>query len=114
MNYYRDITKRTLNDETIAVCEDNEHLGLVVSGSNEEQKNVDSNIQECRKSLLGLLGPAFAYKCLLPPTVKSHLWRIYNLPILSSGLSALPIRPTYCKSLTIFHNKILRGFLQLS
>ena len=114
MNYYRDITKWTLNDETIAVCEDNEHLGLVVSGSNEEQKNVDSNIQECRKSLLGLLGPAFAYKCLLPPTVKSHLWRIYNLPILSSGLSALPVRPTYCKSLTIFHNKILRGFLQLS
>ena len=42
------------------------------------------------------------------------LWRIYNLPILTSGLSSLPIRPTNCKSLTIFHNKILRGFLQLS
>ena len=114
MDYYRDITRWTLNDEIIAVCDENENLGLIVSGCNEEQKNVDANIQECRKSLLGLLGPAYAFKCLLPPTVKAHLWRIYNLPILTSGLSSLPIRPTNCKSLTIFHNKILRGFLQLS
>ena len=114
MQYYRDINKWALDGDHIMVSEDNEHLGLVVSGNNEEQKNIDANIQDCRKSLLGLLGPAFAYKCLLPPTVKVHLWRIYNLPILSSGLSALPIRPAHLPSLTIFHNKILRGFLHLS
>ena len=51
------------------------------------------NIHECRKSLFGLLGPAYAYKCLLPPIVQAHLWRTYNLPILRSGLASLPIRP---------------------
>ena len=34
--------------------------------------------------------------------------------MLRSGLSALPIRPTVMKCLTVFHNKILRGFLKLS
>ena len=59
-------------------------------------------------------GPAFAYKCLLPPTVKIHLWHIYNLSVLRSGLAALPIRPANIKSISTFQNKIIRGFLHLS
>ena len=43
-----------------------------------------------------------------------HLWRTYNLPVLLSGLPALPIRPQHVKPLAIFHNKILRGILKLS
>ena len=78
------------------------------------EKNVDSNIMQCRKSLFALLGPAYAFNCLLAPTVQIHLWRTYNLPVLCSGLSALPIRPNNMKPLSIFHNKILRGFLKLS
>ena len=92
----------------------NEHLGLVVAGSEEEQKNVDENIIKCRNSLFALLGPAFSYKCLLSPVLQIHLWRTCNLPVLLSGLSALPIRPTTMKSLEIFQHKILRGFLKLS
>ena len=42
------------------------------------------------------------------------LWRVYCLLVLLSGLGALPIRPTVMKSVNIFHNKILRGFLKLS
>ena len=80
----------------------------------EEQKNVDNNIAQCRKSLFGLLGPALSYKCKLSPLSQHHLWTVYALPVLLSGLSALPIRPTVMKTLTIFHNKILRGFLKLS
>ena len=114
MDYYLDINPWSLNEETISVTENNEHLGLVVSGTNEEQNNVDTNIQECRKSLFGLLGPAFSFKCLIPPTVKIHLWRTYNLPILCSGLSALPVRPVNMKTITTFHNKVMRGFLHLS
>ena len=114
MAYYREVSSWTLNNKPISVCEDNEHLGLVVSGQHEEQKNIDNNIQECRKSLFSMLGPAYAYKCLLPPTVKIHLWHTYNLSVLRSGLSALPIRPALTKALSTFHNKILRGFLHLS
>ena len=114
MDYYGDISPWTLDSQPITVTEDNEHLGLVVSGINEEEKNVDSNTVQCRKSVFGLLGPAFAFKCLLPPTVQIHLWRTYNLPVLCSGLSSLPIRPTNMKKLSVFQNKILRGFLKLS
>ena len=72
------------------------------------------NIQNCRKSIFGLLGPAFSFKCTLSPLTQVHLWRTYNLPVALSGLAALPIRPNNIKSLTLFHNKILRGFLKLS
>ena len=69
---------------------------------------------QCRNSLFTLLGPALSYKCKLSPTVQLHLWRTYSLPVLTSGLSALPIRPAVMKTLQIFQNKILRGFLKLS
>ena len=100
--------------ERISVVDNNEHLGLVVSGMDEEQKNVDSNIIKCRTSLLTLLGPAFSYNCLLSPVVQTHLWRTCCLPVLLSGLPALPIRPTNLKSLQVFQHKVLRGFLKLS
>ena len=114
MQYFQDISPWTLNGERVSVVEDNEHLGLIVSGLSEEQKNVDSNIQQCRNSLFGLLGPAYSYKCLLSPVVQIHLWRTYNLPILISGLQALPLRPPNMKAAEIFQNKTLRGFLKLS
>ena len=41
MSYYQDINIWSLNGEPLKVTEDNEHLGLVVSGLNEELKNVD-------------------------------------------------------------------------
>ena len=114
MSFYKDTKPWQLNGETVTVVDNNEHLGLVVSGLDEEQKNVDQNILQCRKSLFGLLGPAYSYKCQLSPVVQVHLWRTYNLPVLTSGLSALPVRPSNIKALTIFHNKTLRGFLKLS
>ena len=80
----------------------------------EEQKNVDENIEKCRKSLFSLLGPAYAFKCLLSPVVQAHLWKTYNLPVLLSGLAALPVRPPQIKSLALFQNKLFRGFLKLS
>ena len=54
------------------------------------------------------------YKCLLSPLVQIHLWRTYHLPVLVSGLSALPIRPTTIKPIAVFQNKIMRGILKLS
>ena len=104
MSYYKDTKIWTLYDERIDVTDDNDHLGLIVSGLDEEQKNVDKNMQSCRKSLFALLGPAFAYKCKVAPAVQIHLWRVYCQPVLRSGLSALPIRPTHMEPIenTIF------------
>ena len=114
MDFYKDTCPWTLNGERIPVVTNNEHLGLVVSGLDEEQKNVDRNISKCRKSIFGLLGPTFAYSVKVSPAVQLHLWRVYCLPVMLSGLNALPVRPTVMKSVSIFHNKILRGFLKLS
>ena len=107
MQYYQDTSPWYLNNERVSVVETNEHLGLQVSGQNEEQKNIDQNIEKCRRSLFALLGPAFSFKCLLSPVVQTHLWRTYSLPVLLSGLPALPIRLANIKPLSIFHHKSL-------
>ena len=114
MNYYQDISPWSLQGKRIKVVTDNEHLGVVVSGVQEEQKNCDVNISNCRKSLFSLLGPALSYKCKLSPRVQIHLWRVYSLPVLLSGLAALPVRPSDIRPMQIFHNKVLRGFLKQS
>ena len=114
MLYYKETSPWTLNGKKISVVDNNDHLGIIVSGLNEEQKNVDQNIVKCRTSMFSLLGQAFAYKCMLSPIAQVHIWRICNLPVLLSGLAALPIRPTNIKALDIFHRKVLRGFLKLS
>ena len=69
---------------------------------------------KCQNSLFALLGQAFAYKCMLSPLAEIYIWRTCNLPVLISGLPALPIRPCNIKALEIFHRKILRGILKLS
>ena len=94
MNYYRDVAPWRMDGQPVSVTEDNDHLGQVVSGVNQEQKNVDTRIEKGRKNLFGMLGAAFAYKCLLSPVVKIHLFRTYTCPILRSGLSSLSLRTT--------------------
>ena len=85
-----------------------------MSGVSQEQKNVDARIDKGRKNLFGLLGPAFAYKCLLSPLVKMHLFRTYTCPILRSGLSSFSLRTTNLEPLSIFHRKTMRGILNFS
>ena len=96
------------------VAEDNDHLGLIVSGYNEEQKNGDKNINAARNSLFKFLGNIFAYRCKISPEVQYHTWSVFIKPVLKSGLSALPIRPVVMQPLVKFHLKILRSILKLS
>ena len=114
MLFFKETSPWTLNGKKISVVDSNDHLGIIVAGMHEEQLNVDKNIVKCRTSMFALLGQAFAYKCMMSPLAQVHIWRICNLPVLLSGLSALPIRPTNLKALDVFHRKVLRGFLKLS
>ena len=109
-----DIKMWSLYDDAIEVTVDNDHLGLIVSGQDEEIKNVDANTQQCRSSLFAMLGSAFAYRSKVSPKTQIHLWRTYCKPVLQSGLASLPIRPAQSQTLTAFHHKVLRGFLKLS
>ena len=106
MEFHKSTTPWHLNGECIQVADENEHLGLIFAGVDEEQKNVDENLLKCRASLFSLMGPSYSFQCMLSPLVKVHLWNTYNLPILLSGLSALPIRPAQVKSLNLFQNKV--------
>ena len=108
MPFYKDIGIRTLDDQQLPVTEDNDHLGLIVSGLDEEIKNIDKNIDSARKMIFNLLGNIFGYKCKLSQQVLLHVWTIYVNPIARSGLAALPVRPAAIGAL------ILRGILKLS
>ena len=112
--FYEDTSPWKLNGLKITVSTDNEHLGQIVSGQNQEQKNIDLRISKCRGSLFSMLGPAFAYKCLLSQTVKTHLFRTYLCPILRSGLSTFALRKRDLEPLAMFHRKLLRGILNFS
>ena len=114
MLYYQDINIWSLYGEKLVVSENNDHLGLIVSGIDEEVKNVDKNVKSARDSLFGFLGNIFAYKCKLSPAVQCHVWGVFVKPVLRSGLAALPIRPPVMKILTTFHRKVLRAILKLS
>ena len=44
MQYYKDTSSWTINVERFRVVDSNDHLGLIVLGIEEEQKDVDANI----------------------------------------------------------------------
>ena len=88
-----------LYGDTIDVTEDNDHLGLIVSGQDEEIKNVDANTQQCRSSLFAMLGSAFAYRSKVSPKTQrfisgeptaSLFFNLALLPFLSDLLNPKP------------------------
>ena len=85
-----------------------------MSGSRQESKNIDLRIQRGRASLFSLLGPAFAYKCLLSPLVKLHIFRTFTCPIIRSGLSSFAFRTHQIEPIALFHRKVLKAILHLS
>ena len=113
-NYYTDISPWKMNGEVVKVVEDNEHLGQVVSGRNQEEKNVDLRITKGRKCVFGLLGVGFVFKCFLSPVVKLHSYRTYVCPILRSGLSSFSLQSSQLEPLALFQRKLLQSILKLS
>ena len=66
MAYYENINLWKLDGNPLPVTEDNEHLGLIVSGLDGEiKKNIDS----ARQTLFNLLGNVLSFKCKLSQTV---------------------------------------------
>jgi hypothetical protein len=113
-NYYTDISPWKMNDEVVKVVEDNEHLGQVVSGQNQAEKNIDLRVVKSRKCLFGLLGAGFAFKCFLSPVVKLHIYQTYVCPVLRSGLSSFSLQSSHLAPLALFQRKILKSILKLS
>ena len=103
-----------MDNSTVLVVEDNEHLGQVVSGKNQEQKNVDLKIDKGRKSLYSLLGPAFSFKCLLSPVLKLHIYRTFTCPRTRYGLASFALRSIQLEPISIFQRKTLKSILKLS
>ena len=103
-----------MDGEQVKVVDNNDHLGQIVSGHQQEEKNIDERITKGRNNLFGLLGAAFSYKCHLSPVLKIHLFRTFTCPIIRSGLSSFALRTNQLSPLTIFHRKILKSFLSLS
>ena len=98
----------------IDVVENNEHLGQIVSGCRQEEKNIELRIRKSQNSLFALIGPAFSFTCLLSPVLKLHLYRTFVCPVLRSGLSSLVVKNTLLYPLGIFQRKTLKGVLKVS
>ena len=112
--YFKDVAPWKMDNEIVKVVEDNEHLGQIVSGTDQEGKNLDLRIQKGRNNLFGLLGTGFSFKCLLSPVVKLHIYRTYTCPIIRSGLSSFSIRSAQLEPLSLFQRKTLKSILKLS
>ena len=114
--YWQTTKPWSMDDKTIDVVVNNEHLGQVISGENATQKNVDNNIAKTRKCLFSLLGSSFSSSSNVNPATQYDTWCIYAAPILCSGLGSLVIQPqsTQMKSLELFQRKVLRSFLGFS
>ena len=113
MDYYCDTTPWIMGGQPVNVVENNDHLGQIVSGIRQEQKNIDERIKKGRGILYNLLGPAFAFKCMQSPLVKMHLFRTFVCPVLRSGLSSFVLRTEQMSPISVFHRKILKAFLHL-
>ncbi len=98
----------------VDVVEENDHLGQIISGKNQIEKNIDERLKKGRNSLFSLLGAGFAYKCNLSPALKLHLFRTFTCPILRSGLSTFSLRPYQCEPLALLQRKILKSIFKLS
>ena len=48
-NYFSDVKPWIMDNEVVQVVTDNEHLGQIVSGTNQEVKNVDLRLEKERK-----------------------------------------------------------------
>ena len=82
MKYYEDIKFWSLYGNKLRVAVDNDHLGLTVSGVDEEIKNVDRNISAARDSIFGFLGNIFSYQCKISPKVQYKTWTVFIKPLL--------------------------------
>ena len=112
MEYYQQVSPWVMDNLKVNVVEDNDHLGQIISGTRQIQKNIDESLKRGRGSLFSLLGPAFAYKCMMSPLLKIHLYRTYTCPRIRSGLSSFALRSTHLTPLVLFHRKSLKGFQQ--
>ena len=114
MKYGPSKTKITVVGSDLDMSYYNNHWGHIVIGIDQETKNIDASLQKGRNSLYGMLGPAFAFKCLISPLVKIHLFRTFTCPRMRSGLSSFALRSQQMSPLSVFHRKILKAFLHLS
>ena len=111
--YYADIQPWTLNGEYVKVVDDNEHLGQIISGQQQKAKNIDLRLSNARKSLFGMLGAGFSYKCKISPGLKIHLFNTFTSPILLLGLSTFCLTQKDMEPLSLFHRKCMKSFLHL-
>ena len=114
MEYYQAVMPWTMEEKKVQVVDNNEHLGQIVSGRSQEEKNIDLKMEKGRKSLFSLLGSAFSFKCLLSPVLKLHLYRTFTCPRTRSGLSSFSLRSTQLEPLAIFQRRTLKLILKLS
>ena len=78
------------------------------------RKNVDLRLKKGCQSFFSLLGSDLAYKSLMSPVVKLHLYNTFTCPILRSGLGTFALRQNKIESLALFQRKIIKSILHVN
>ena len=113
-SYYSDLCPWTMDGERVKVTENNDHIGQLVSGKQQIEKNTDLRLGKARKALFSLFGAGLEFKSGLSPNIKLHIFRTIVSPILRSGLSTFALRKTNIEPLALFQRKTIKSILKLS
>ena len=79
----------TLNSKNMSVVECTTHMGIVRSTTNQEMRNVETNIQKARRTIYSLMGTGLHGENGLDPETAISLLQTYVIPVLFYGLEVI-------------------------
>ena len=113
LQYTKMISPIALNGQHIPFQEEAEHLGVLRSSSGSNMPAIMLRISAHRKKLFSLLPSGMALHNHASPAACLKIERLYSLPVLLSGISALVLNKTESKMLHDYYKNCLRRLMNL-
>ena len=102
-----------LNSKDMPVVTSTTHMGIVRSSTNQEMKNVETNIQKARRTIYSLMGTGLHGENGLDPETAIALLQTYVIPVLFYGLEVIIPTGKALDTLEIQYKKLLKQILSL-
>lgn len=102
-----------LNSKDMPVVTSTTHMGIVRSTTNQEMKNVETNIQKARRTIYSLMGSGLHGENGLDPETAVSLLQTYVIPVLFYGLEVILPTGKALDTLEIQYKKLLKQILSV-
>ena len=103
----------TLNSKNMSVVECTTHMGIVRSTTNQEMRNVETNIQKARRTIYSLMGTGLHGENGLDPETAISLLQTYVIPVLFYGLEVILPTGKALETLEIQYKKLVKQILSV-